>query len=215
LKLIDELLTVPERESGGSTALERFDYQTAWGLAKVIHLHAANTNYAVAFEFHDDIVELDDADAPNRARFYQVKTLKSGSWTFTRLSKRESNKPSFSGKMFDNFKRFGAATEKLVFVSNQGCSELGNEHKEYPLSSARDADFEKFKQSMKAEFSTFNDEHAQLYFFSYSDLSLGSFDRTLMADIAEFIRNQLGLEEANFRAFGLMLVEECRKRSKN
>ena len=59
---VKEFLThVPEREKGGQTALDRFDYQTAWGVSRLLDLHEKGENYAVAFEFHDDIVALDEA----------------------------------------------------------------------------------------------------------------------------------------------------------
>ena len=67
LSVKDSLLTVSQREEGGRTAYDRFDYQTAWGLSRLLDLHGTGKNYAVAFEFHDDIVSLDDADAPTRA----------------------------------------------------------------------------------------------------------------------------------------------------
>ncbi len=220
MKLIDEMLTVPERETSGTTALDRFDYQTAWGLAKVMKLHRGDTEYAVAFEFHDDIVELDDADDPALATFYQLKTLKSGAWTLKKIVYRESSgggksrKPSFAGKMFDNVKRFGSSVDRLVFVSNQACSELGDDYKDFPFISAPKEKLAEFTIAMKAEDAGFQDAHVPLFYFSYSDLSLGSYGRTLMADVAEFVRDELGLEDVNSRTFGLMLVDECRKRSK-
>lgn len=220
MKLIEEMLTIPEREIGGTTALDRFDYQTAWGLAKVMALHSRNANYAVAFEFHDDIVELDNFDDPKKAVFYQVKTRKSGNWTFKRILDREtskdkkSKKPSFAGKMFDNAKRFGDAADKLVFVSNQACSELGDDYKDFAFVSAAKEKVEEFKAAMKEEDSSFHDGYVRLFYFSYSDLNLGSYHRALMQDVSDFVQEQLGIEEANTKAFGYMLVEECRKRSK-
>lgn len=59
----DTLLAVSQREEGGRTAYDRFDYQTAWGVSKLLELHNAGTNYAVAFEFHDD------ANEPEKAIF--------------------------------------------------------------------------------------------------------------------------------------------------
>ncbi|NVD43198.1 DUF4297 domain-containing protein [Ensifer sp. HO-A22] len=110
-EVIDDLLNVPERENGGRTAYDRFDFQTAWGISKVIDLHKGGANYAVGFEFHVDLVELDDADAPTTAVFYQMKSLDSGHWTLSRIldrpvagknKKKQTLKSSIAGKVFDN-----------------------------------------------------------------------------------------------------------------
>jgi hypothetical protein len=212
------MLTVPERESGGTVALERFDYQTAWGASRAMRLHRDGANYALAFEFHDDIVELDSADARTAVRFYQIKTKKSGSWTLKKIHKqglsKELPRSSFAARMFENVKRFGSLVEKLVFVSNQPCSELGADYKEYSFLSADKPKIDNFVSSMKLEHESFSVNDAKLFYYLYSELSLGSFDNALMGEVSDFIRKQLGLEEGNARAFGLALLSECRMRSK-
>src|SRR5882757_9382319 len=83
--------------------------------------------YAIAFEFHDDIVRLDSSSSPTQARFYQVKTKVKGHWTLTELYARKKAKdktsllPSYMGKMFDNYQLFPAEAERLSFVSNVPC----------------------------------------------------------------------------------------------
>ena len=128
----DRLIAEPQREKSGETGYERFDYQALWGLALIFAHHGSSDDYAIAFEFHDDIVLLDSEQSPSRARFYQVKTRDKGHWTLTDLYRRKAKKddaaggklPSFMGKLFSNYAMFPDETEQLNFVSNIPCAFL-------------------------------------------------------------------------------------------
>lgn len=218
--VIDDLLTVPEREDGGRTAYDRFDFQTAWGVTKVIDLHEAGVNYAVAFEFHDDIVELDDADAPTQAVFYQMKSLDSGHWTLSRVLDRpaagktkKTLKPSIAGKMFDNIKRFGAVVKRLVMVSNQPLSEIGTRHEEVPISGLGAADVSKFVTAMKLECRGFKEvEHLGYFHYEQCRLGLGSYEEAVFGRVGMFLHGRA--IEGSPIPFALHLVNEGRRRSK-
>lgn len=216
---VKEFLTrVPERERGGQTALDRFDYQTAWGISRLLDLHEKGSNYAVAFEFHDDIVTLDDADEPSSAMFYQVKTRETGNWSFAAITHRPSNKgikkSSFVGKMFDNFIRFGATVERLVLVSNQPLPEIIVAHGEKDFSSAEKSKLEKFVNNIAAEINEYDGNvHTSLFFFVFSDLNLTNYHNTVTGRISEFLETELSLEIPP-KTFALALTDFCRKRSK-
>lgn len=215
----DTLLVVPQREEGGRTAYDRFDYQTAWGLSRLLDLHDEGKNYAVAFEFHDDIVSLDDADAPTRAVFYQVKTKASGSWSFAQITHRPTEngttKSSFAGKMFDNFVRFGAIVERLAFVSNQPMPDVIVVHGEEGFSKAEQRKLSKFIADLAKEANGFNDsEHISLFFFCFSPLNLTNYEDAVVGRIAEFLERELG-PYVPPRPFALALNDYCRRRSKN
>lgn len=51
-----KLVAVPQREKSGETGYERYDYQALWGLALIFEHHSSAEDYAIAFEFHDDII---------------------------------------------------------------------------------------------------------------------------------------------------------------
>lgn len=216
---VKEFLTnVSEREKGGQTALDRFDYQTAWGVSRLLDLHEKGSNYAVAFEFHDDIVVLDDADEPTSAIFYQVKTKESGNWSFAKITQRTSvkgsKKSSFAGKMFDNCVRFGATVERLVFVSNQPLPEVIVVHGEEKFSSADKKKLEKFVKNISQEVGSYDDSvHTALFFFVFSDLNLTNYQSTVIGRIAEFLEAALGADIPP-KTFALALIDFCRKRSK-
>lgn len=216
---VKEFLTnVPEREKGGQTALDRFDYQTAWGVSRLLDLHEKGSNYAVAFEFHDDIVTLDDADAPTSAVFYQVKTKASGNWSFAQITQQKSvksvKKSSFAGKMFDNCVRFGATVERLAFVSNQPLPEVIVAHGEGAFSSADRKKLQKFVKAVSEEVGGYVDSaHTVLFFFVFSDLNLTNYQSTVIGRIAEFLESELGTDIPP-KTFALTLNDFCRKRSK-
>jgi hypothetical protein len=221
LTIIADLLKVPERENDGSNTLDRFDFQTAWGLTKVLRLHESDARYAVAFEFHDDIAELDDADAPERATFYQVKTSKKGTWSFAKIASRDkaadkvSRKPSHAGKMFDNVSRFGEAVRSLVFVSNQPLVDMPEGHRELAFELAADKKkLGAFVAALKSECPAFSETlHLKLFHFLDCGMHLESYEKTLVGDIALFVDKQVGAG-VNARSFSLTLIDECRTRSK-
>lgn len=93
----DTLLAVPQREDGERTAYDRFEYQTVWGISKLLDLHAAGKNYAVGFEFQDDM--LDDAHSPSEAVLYQVKTKEAGDWSFAKITARANSKASTPSRL--------------------------------------------------------------------------------------------------------------------
>lgn len=218
MTIIETLLSVPDAVDGGKVAIDRLDYQTAWGLSRAIELHGGTTSYAVGFEFHDDIVELDDAGMPTKARFFQVKTDKIKNWTLKRIAVRKKEKgvetPSFAWRMFSNAVRFGDAVDRLVFVSNQPCPALGLAHVEVSFSVAGKKDVEEFAAALMSEDASFKAEHVNLFHFSYSHLALGSYDKTLLATVSEFIETTTGLDNVSAKPFTLMLVDQCNKRSK-
>ncbi|UIJ79118.1 dsDNA nuclease domain-containing protein [Rhizobium leguminosarum] len=218
MTIIEDLLTVPERENGGRTAYDRFDFQTAWGLTKVISLHSSGAEYAVAFEFHDDIAEVDDLSSPTRLSFYQVKTTKSPIWSLAKISQRtksgETRKPSYAGKMFDNVERFGAAVDKVVFVSNRPLSELSSDLGEAPFSAAEKAKLDKFVSALESECAGFKPtDHLPLFRFSDCGLHLDTYDQTLLGVVTKFLEDTIG-SGVDSRAFNFILVDECRQRSK-
>lgn len=72
--VVEKLKESSKREEGGAVLNERLDYQFAWGIQRILALHAQEKSYAFLFESHDDILELDHEDTPTKVVFYQVKT---------------------------------------------------------------------------------------------------------------------------------------------
>ncbi|MHC2088613.1 dsDNA nuclease domain-containing protein [Methylobacterium sp. CM6244] len=87
MSLAANLIAIPARARAATG--DRYDYQTMWGLALLFEQHSGTKDYAIVFEFHDDIALLDSSTNPEKIRFYQVKTkLTYGGWTLASLLSR-------------------------------------------------------------------------------------------------------------------------------
>src|SRR5262245_45644489 len=107
LALLQQLLQTPVREQAGAETVNRFEFQTAWGILPLLYLHDGGVDYSIAFEFHDDIIVLDSASDPKKIRFYQVKSRKNGMWSLAALTSREPGadgpKSSIVGKLYEHW----------------------------------------------------------------------------------------------------------------
>ncbi|MGV3581644.1 MAG: dsDNA nuclease domain-containing protein [Methylophilus sp.] len=121
---LESFVEKPVRESAGSLASNRFDYQKNWSLCQLLELHSNFTDYLMVFEYHDDVVVFDSEDSPQKADFYQVKTKSSGSWTINSLIKSDGEKNSIFHKMYGNHTIFADNAKSLIFTSNQPLSAI-------------------------------------------------------------------------------------------
>jgi hypothetical protein len=197
MSFADKLVQTPRREKSGETGYERYDYQASWGLALIFESHDDNDDYAIAFEFHDDIVRLDSSSTPTSARFYQVKTKLTGHWTLTELSKRKKSKdgsslPSIIGKMYDNYELFPTETERLSFVSNVPCEFIDAAATLYCFADCAAERFAKFMAKLKAECPSAIETTAKLMHFVRAELSLHDASAHLKGKMQEFVTKQLG-----------------------
>lgn len=217
-----KLVATPQREKSGETGFERYDYQALWGLALVFEHHSTAVDYAIAFEFHDDIVLLDSASEPAEARFYQVKTKGSGHWTLTDLARRLSKKkdagagklPSHIGKLYSNYENFPDETRSLNFVSNVPVQFVDGASGTHTLESCSSDDFAKFLKKLQAEYPNATAATAKLVHFVRADLSLHDSSVHLKGKLGEFVTKTVGAIEYNPDTLYKTIVEECRSRSK-
>jgi hypothetical protein len=219
MSFADKLVQTPRREKSGETGYERFDYQASWGLALIFESHDDLDDYAIAFEFHDDIVRLDSSSAPTCARFYQVKTKLKGHWTLTDLSRQKKAEdgtplPSFIGKMYDNYRLFPAETERLSFVSNVPCEFIGASATICCFADCEAADFAKFLRKLKSECPSATESTAKLMHFVRADLSLHDASAHLKGLMQDFVTRQLGTISYSPDTLYKTIIEECRTKSK-
>jgi Cap4 dsDNA endonuclease len=219
MSFAEKFVETPRREKSGETGYERFDYQAIWGLALIFEGHDDLDDYAIAFEFHDDIVRLNSSSGPTSARFYQVKTKSKGHWTLTELSKRKLSKdgpllPSFIGKMYENYELFPTETERLSFVSNVPCQFI---EASATLCCFADCDaehFAKFLAKLKDECPSATESTAKLMHFVRADLSLTDAAVHLKGKMQDFITRQLGSITYSPDTLYKAIIEECRTKSK-
>ncbi len=221
----ERLVATPQREKAGATSLERFDYQALWGLALIFERHGATDDYAIAFEFHDDLVMLDSASAPMEARFYQVKTNDSAaSWSVAALMRRSTTKasngkaasklPSHIGKLYSNYEKFPAETRSLNFVSNVPVQIADAASGIHALESCTPEHFADFLRKLQAEHPGATAATAKLIHFVRTDLSLHDASTHLKGKLGDFVTEVVGSIDYNPDTLYKTIVEECRTRSK-
>ncbi|GJE59158.1 hypothetical protein MPOCJGCO_1246 [Methylobacterium trifolii] len=218
---MDDLVAIPQREKGGSIALERLDYQSSWAVSLVLMLHERSDDYAVAFEFHDDIVVLNSSSQPTRASFYQVKTRDSGHWTVKRLTQRYKQRggsdrvPSIVAKMYDNRIKFGSAAEILGFVTNQPCEFIEQSKCPCTFDEGDSVKTDALRKALAAEISTFAAGDINLFEYHLSDLPLRRPGTMLRGLILQFLERELGIPDCPSSAFVVVVLEHARERSKH
>lgn len=221
----ERLIATPQREKAGATSLERFDYQALWGLALIFERHGAVEDYAIAFEFHDDLVMLDSASTPTEARFYQVKTNDTAaSWSVANLMRRSATKasegkpasklPSRIGNLYSNYEKFPAETRSLNFVSNIPVEIADAASGVHALESCTPEHFAAFLKKLQAEHPSATAATAKLIHFVRADLSLHDASTHLKGKLGEFVTKVVGSIEYNPDTLYKTIVEECRTRSK-
>lgn len=220
----DRLIATPQREKAGATSLERYDYQALWGLALIFESHSAAKDYAIAFEFHDDLVMLDSASAPAEARFYQVKTNDKGSWSLAALTYRAAKRtpkgtppqklPSHIGNLFTNYINFPAETKSLNFVSNAAVDIVDSASGVHALEACTSENFSAFLKKLQAEHPSATEKTAKLIHFVRADLSLHDASTHLKGKMGEFVAVEVGSIAYNPDTLYKTIAEECRARSK-
>lgn len=78
-----ELFSKPPREVSGPDTDSRFSYQKNWAIYTILQEFEKNTPFLFLLDCHEDIVLIDNVNAPTQATFYQIKTKKGKNWTFS------------------------------------------------------------------------------------------------------------------------------------
>ena len=230
-----DLASAPQRERAGPTTQERFDFQALCGMMLLFKQHDSEGNYAVIFEFHDDLAVVDDPDAPGQVRFFQVKTKDTGPWSLADLKRRKarsaSNKsgdlltplapaeagpklrgPSILGKMFHNIRQFGDRVASVTFMSNASC-ELHTEQI-FDFRQCAPAIFATLMEAVQAEYQDATDDEVALLGFERTDLSLQDGSTHMKGKLHDFVKRHVGADEFPLDSLFRIVVDECRKRSK-
>lgn len=214
-----DLVSKPLREKGATGG--RYDFQTMWGLALLFEQHGTNDDYAIVFEFHDDVALLDSATNHSSIRFYQVKSkATNGGWTLTSLLKRDkvkteegvNEKPSYIDKMFDNVDKFPGAVLSADFVSNQLCGFNAGKNS-FRLSECETKDFKKIVASVQQAYPSATEAQIGLLGFQRTDLSLGDVVSHTKGKLQTFIAEQLGTVWFSPEAVYQAIADECRRKA--
>lgn len=127
-------------ESGGSYGQKGVDFQRYWAISRIIELVSGGaTDFLILFESLQDVVELDSATNPTKAKVYQLKMKGTGEWSWHSLTALPLSKPrkkkgstelttpptfqqSPIGKLVVTVAELSTIEGEGVFVSNLGSS---------------------------------------------------------------------------------------------
>lgn len=195
MSLIQTLIEIQPRESGGRIASAAFSYQKNWALSHMMDCHKKEQNYAFAFEFHDDILVLDSDNSPTQAAFYQVKTSRKSNWTLKRLTKQETGKDrpklSILGKLLQHRQDFKDHNVKLHFVTNANFSFETKEYITFAIDLV-DKDKALLLGELKNQFPEINESFLRDLCFHKSHLSLEKQESHIKGEIHEFFHHYFG-----------------------
>lgn len=146
LKFLFESYTPQVR--AGSRSNNRFSFQEAWSLDRLLDQHGSMQDYLAVFDFHEDFVIFEDTVAFKTASFYQIKTKDSGPWKISDLTKKSRSKKCFLDKLAETLHSFRKMQLRLFLVIN-GTAEIavkpGTNSLEFGLHQIEAADEKKIR----------------------------------------------------------------------
>lgn len=211
--LFSDLTTKPQRETAGSDAAARFDYQKDWAFCQMMRKHIGDESYLIAFEYHDDVLFLSPADHPTSAEFFQVKTSAASSpRKLSSITTRPKGKSSIVGKMFANFEGICSSNDvRVVLVSNNAFEFAAGEL------CAKDLD-EKFRkrllEKLEAEIPGFDEKRLEKLHFLVTGVSLDAMQSFLEGEAMELFCQKFGEDHGlNIRTWIRLIKGEIARRN--
>ncbi len=204
--LFESVVKKPQRETVGATTAARFDYQKNWAFCQMIDRHQENTDYLVAFEFHDDVVFFDAEVSPEKVEFFQVKTSKSVKpRTLASITKRKNDANSIIGKMVTN-------ADVLTTIQNIRFIRVSNNAYEFSAINVCAGQLDnKFKtkllSKMQEEFSDYEEARLDDLFFWVSDIPVDGIETFLRGKAMELFEEKFGKNFSYNVATWLRLVQ--------
>ena len=211
--LFSDLTSKPQRETAGSDAASRFDYQKDWAFCQMMRRHIDDESYLIAFEFHDDVLFISPVDHQTRAEFFQVKT--SSATTPRKLSSittRPKGKASIIGKMFSNFDGICSSHDVRVVLVSSNAFEFTDKEL-----CACDLD-EKFRQrllnKLTNEIPGFDEKRLKKLHFLVSGVTLEAMKSFLEGEAMELFCHKFGEDHGlNIRTWIRLIQSEITRRN--
>jgi Cap4 dsDNA endonuclease len=212
MNLQKKLVNTKLREKGGSIALSRLDYQMYWGASKVIELYKTGSDFALGFEYLDDIIQVDNPTTPTKIKFFQVKTKVKNNWSAAGLVKLESGS-SILGKLLENKFNFEDFCEGIHLVTNTSFN-FANGRDILSFNDLDDKTKKIMIDAMKSEKSKTTDDILEGLEFWSDSLPLDHCDAVVKSKLVELVVDKFGQIPFRPIVFALSFFEECRNKSK-
>lgn len=214
--LKEKFNNTPIREDSGANTASRYRFQALCGLVLVLERHELDGDYALVFEYHDDIAMLDGSVDPKHVSFYQVKSKNAGHWTRTALTvrkksaKKGSSKllPSILGKMYQNLVSFGRDVNSATFLSNAPTN-FAPAKDNFCLNECDKKDLENIVSKLKAEFPNETIIRTDTLRVDRTNLSLNDADLHARGKLDAFVVKRLGEVEFSTAVIFRAVSDEC------
>jgi hypothetical protein len=173
-----KILKEKPREESGSKTSRKYQFQKDLSLYLLLKEHSIRDDYLFLFDFHEDLIISNSANALEDIECIQIKSQDRGNWTINALTKQPKGKKSIIGKLYKNRIVFEDAVKSLIFVSNASFSfknlKTGKDSKtliEIPAIDLSDKDNNKCEKAIVAEHAITKSEFDVLGEFRVTSLS--------------------------------------------
>lgn len=219
MNLSDKLKNVSHREVAGSDAYAAFEFQLIFGVEVLFENFDKLTDYAVLFEFHDDVVLLTGTDNPTEIEFFQLKHSTLGNWTIPKFCKQEKakkgegKKPSMLHKLYENVENFGEFSKNAQIVSNAYYSDIG-QAESTKFDALNEENRKKILDHIKTLYPSATADCLSALGFRRTELQKSSALDLVKGRIHTFLQEKVGGDAFQLQACTDAIVSQCRIRNK-
>jgi hypothetical protein len=176
-------------------------------------------DFAVLFEFHDDIVLLTGATSPSEIEFFQLKHTTKGNWTLSKLS--ENSKTLKSGKkaqsilqkLYGNVGAFSGFSKNGQVVSNAYCKEFGQSETSQ-FDAMPDEQKAKLLKHIQAEYPDAKSDCLNILGFRRTELDKSACHELVKGRVHSFLQSKIGGDAFKLEACTNAIVGQCCLRNK-
>lgn len=219
MNLAKKLEETPHREVAGSDSFAAFEFQLMFGVEILFENYDKLEDYAVLFEFHDDITLLTGTQEPKGIEFFQLKHTTNGNWTLARLVHRKKKKDSSSKeqsiiqKLYSNIHAFEGYTQKAQVVSNTYLSEFCQAQCNL-LRNLPEEGRTRIIDHIQEIYPSANDQCLDILGFRRTELDKASCYELVKGRVHSFLQQKIGGDAFQLQACTDSIVTQCRIRNK-
>ncbi len=219
MSLGTKLETTPHREVAGSGVFAAFEFQLMFGVELLFEMFDQSDDYAVLFEFHDDIVLLTGTSNPSEIEFFQLKHTTQGNWTMAKLSYQKKKtgssdkEQSILQKLYGNVSAFDHFAKNAQIVSNSFCKEFGQSDNS-KLNLLPDEKKSKILEHIRSAFPSAKSECMDVLGFRRTELDKSSCYELVKGRVHSFLQSKVGGDAFQLQACTDAIVTQCRLRNK-
>lgn len=221
LSLSGKLLSIPHREVSGSDAYAAFEFQVMFGVELLFEKYDKLDDYAVLFEFHDDIVLLYDTVNPKSIEFFQLKHTTTGNWSIAKFCKTPPKKKSVAKKgesilqkIYRNAFIFRNFTANAQIVSNAYCNEFGQKTNS-KFNTVETTAQNKILEHLKDIDANVQEDCLSILGFRHTVLDKTQYNENIKGRVHTFLQNKIGGDGFQLQACVDAIVSQCRIRNKS